>query len=128
MEKTRYKRCDDILIKLAEVQRSQTLKGVESLSPDLGKMISEFAFGEIYSGPVFDLKQRELITLSSLITQGAEEELLQVSFKCALSIGMTFEELMEVVIHCAVYAGFPNALKALSILKKVSDHEYLKTS
>ena len=91
-------------------------------------MISEFAFGEIYSEPVFDMKQRELITLSSLITQGADDNLLQMSFKCAISIGMTMEELMEVVIHCAVYAGFPNAINALNILKNVSDLEYLKTS
>ena len=35
MEKTRYKRCDDILMKLAQVQRTETIKGVESFSPDL---------------------------------------------------------------------------------------------
>ncbi|MBU3113505.1 carboxymuconolactone decarboxylase family protein [Clostridium lacusfryxellense] len=51
-----------------------------------------------------------------------------MSFKCAISIGMTMEELMGVVIHCAVYAGFPNAINALNILKNVSELEYLKTS
>jgi 4-carboxymuconolactone decarboxylase len=125
MENSRYQRGIEIMMKLAGEQGKQAVDGVQSFSPDLGRMIVEFAFGEVYSRPKFDLKQRELITLSSLITQGAGEGQLQFHFNSALNIGMTLEELIEVIIHCAVYSGFPRAVNALDILKKVSEQRDL---
>lgn len=121
METNRYERGAEVIMNLAGEQGIQAVDGVQSVSPDLARMIVEFAFGEVYSRPVFDFKQRELITLSSLITQGAGEEMLIFHFNSAFNCGMSFEELIEVVIHCAVYAGFPRAVSALSILKKVSE-------
>ena len=121
MEKTQYERGTEVIMKLAGEQGIQAVEGVQSFSPDLAKMIVEFAYGEIYSRPVFDFKQRELITLSSLITQGAGEEMLIFHFNSALNSGMTLEEVKEVVIHCAVYAGFPRSISALGTLKKVSE-------
>lgn len=123
MEKDRYGRGAEVIMKLAGQQGIQAVDDVQTFSPDLGRMIVEFAFGEIYSRPVFDFKQRELITLSSLITQGAGAEQLQFHFNAALNSGMSLEELIEVVIHCAVYAGFPRALSALSVLEKISNNE-----
>lgn len=119
MEKSRYQRGTEVIMELAGEQGIQAIEGVQSFSPDLARMIVEFAFGEVYSRPVFDSKQRELITLSSLITQGAGADQLQFHFNSALNIGMSLEELTEVVIHCAVYAGFPRAVSALTILKEV---------
>lgn len=125
MEKNRYQRGAEMMMKLAGEQGKQAVDSVQAFSPDLGRMIIEFAFGEVYSRPTFDLKQRELITLSSLITQGAGEGQLEFHFNSALNIGMTLEEVIEVVIHCAVYSGFPRAVNALDVLKKVAEQRNL---
>lgn len=126
MEKSRYECGTEIIRELAGDHGIKAVDGVKAFSPDFAKILAEFAFGEIYSRPVFDFKQRELMTLSSLITQDAGEEALQFHFKAAFKIGMTLEELLEVVMHCAVYAGFPRALNALGVLKKVSEARNLK--
>jgi 4-carboxymuconolactone decarboxylase len=125
MEDNRYQHGRETMLELGGDQGKQALDVIRSFSPDFEKLIVEFAFGEIYSRPTFDLKQRELITLSSLITQGAAEDQLQFHFNSAMNIGMTLEELIEIVIHCAAYAGFPRAVNALLVLKKVAEQRNL---
>lgn len=99
------------------------IDNLQSFSPDFGKMMIEFGFGEIYSRPIFDLKQREMMTLTSLISQGAGEPQLMFHYKAALHVGLTVEEIKEIAIHCAAYAGFPKASFAMEVLKKIVDSE-----
>ncbi|SEP14285.1 carboxymuconolactone decarboxylase family protein [Propionispora vibrioides] len=118
---TNYQQGIEVLMKLAGDKGKQAVADLHAFSPDLARLIIEFGFGEIYSRPVFDLKQRELITLSSLITQGAGEVTLGFHFNSALNIGITMEELIEIIFHCAGYAGVPCAVSAMHILKKVAE-------
>ena len=62
--------------KLTGDASEKVVKGIESFSPEFGKMMIEFGFGDIYSRPHFNLKQQEIITLTSLISQGASERQL----------------------------------------------------
>ncbi|HEY4554061.1 MAG TPA: carboxymuconolactone decarboxylase family protein [Bacillaceae bacterium] len=110
----------ETLRKLTGDASQDVIENLQSFSPDFGKMMIEFGFGEVYSRPIFDLKQREMITLTSLITQGAAEPQLVFHYKAALHVGWTVEELIEMAIHCAAYAGFPKASFALEVLKKVT--------
>jgi len=114
----RYQRGIEIVTKLAGEQGKGALEELGVFSPDFASKIIEFGFGEIYSRPVLDLKQRELLTLASLITQGAESQ-LQFHFRSSLHIGLTKEEIMEVILHCALYAGFPRALSALQVFQGI---------
>ncbi|WP_342514965.1 carboxymuconolactone decarboxylase family protein [Sporosarcina sp. FSL K6-1522] len=113
----------EILRKLTGNASMDVIENLQSFSPDFGNMIIDFGFGEIYSRPLFDLKQRELITLTSLITQGAGERQLTFHYKAALHVGLTVEEIQEIAIQCAAYAGFPKAAFALEVLKKVVEGE-----
>jgi 4-carboxymuconolactone decarboxylase len=128
MRNERYQRGYETLCKLAGESGQKVVENIESFSPDFGKMMIEFGFGDIYSRPVLDLKQRELITLTSLITQGAGERQLYFHFKAALNIGWTVKELVEVIIHCAAYAGFPRAAAALEILQQLGSDLYFDAS
>jgi 4-carboxymuconolactone decarboxylase len=114
----RYQRGIAIMTEMAGDQGRKAIEGVSAFAPDFARLIAEFGFGEVYDRPHLDLKQRELITLSSLITQGAENQ-LPFHFHSALNIGYTLAELIEVTIHCAVYTGFPRALTALQVLQRV---------
>lgn len=120
MDNNNYEKGSKIMSRLTGEQGKRALEEVQSFSPDFAKLIVE-SFGEIYTRPILDLKQRELLTLSSLITQGASENQLQFHFNAALNIGYTLEEVIEIIIHCSAYAGFPRALNALQILQKVSN-------
>lgn len=86
---------------------------------DVEKYILEFVFGDIYNRPGLDLKQKEIITLSTLIAQGAAESQIRVHMSSALSLGLTKDELIELIIQCIPNIGFPKVLNAISIAKKV---------
>ena len=108
--------------KLSEVDGEQGDKVIQSLNdiaPDLGKFIIEFAFGDIYTRPVLDLKQRELITISSLASLGGTENQLRVHINGALNVGVTPDEIVEVFIQCIPYVGFPRVLNAVAVAKEV---------
>ncbi|WP_373844811.1 carboxymuconolactone decarboxylase family protein [Clostridium sp.] len=108
--------------KLKEVDGTGGTAVVESLkniAPDLGKYIIEFAFGDIYTRPVLDLKQRELITLSALATLGGCETQLEVHINGSLNVGISKEEIIEVFLQCIPYIGFPKVLNAVSVAKDI---------
>lgn len=116
----RYDRGMRTLREMAGEEDVQMIEGMGAFHPDFGHMMVAFGFGDIYSRSVFDLKQREMITLTSLITQGAIEQ-LPFHLHAALNVGMSPEEILELVMHCAAYAGFPKACGALNVVKRVFD-------
>lgn len=108
--------------KLKEVDGTGGTGVVESLkdiAPDLGKYIIEFAFGDIYTRPSLDLKQRELVTLSTLAALGGCEKQLDVHINGALNVRISKEKIIEVFIQCIPYLGFPKVLNAVSVAKNV---------
>lgn len=90
------------------------MERIKTISPDLWEMIVSFGFGDLYSRNTLSYAQREVVTLTSLITQGAFDQ-LKVHLQAALNVGLTKEEIIEIIIHCAGYVGFPKAVQAMSI-------------
>jgi 4-carboxymuconolactone decarboxylase len=86
---------------------------------DLGREIVEFVFGGIYSRPGLSLRDRELITVAMLAAIRGSEPELKFHMSAALNVGLTIEELQEVVIQVAPYAGFPAAINAMRLLRSV---------
>ncbi|HDR8072365.1 TPA: carboxymuconolactone decarboxylase family protein [Bacillus cereus] len=93
-------------------------ENLKDIAPDIEKYIIEFAYGDIYSRPGLDGKQRALITISSLVTQGTEPQ-LELHINMGLTIGLTSTEIVESIIHLIPYTGFPRVLNALTVAKKV---------
>lgn len=119
METSRYEKGLETLGKMVSPEILQeTVERVKQFSPDMAKLIVEFPFGSIYSRPGLDLKQRSLITISSLLTQGAESQ-LDFHIHAALNVGLSPDEVVEAIIHCLPYAGFPKSLGALGVVMKV---------
>lgn len=94
------------------------MAGIKNVSPELWNMIVSFGFGDLYSRDTLSLKQRETITLTTLITQGAFDQ-LKVHIPAALKVGLSKEEITELIIHCAGYVGFPKAVQAMGIAGEV---------
>ena len=108
--------------KLKEIDGDAGEKVIESLkdiAPDLGRYIIEFAFGDIYSRPGLDLKSREIATVAALTALGNAQPQLKVHIHGALNVGCTREEVVEVILQMAVYAGFPAALNGIAVAKEV---------
>ena len=80
--------------------------------------ITRYAWGEIWSRPGLDRKTRSCITLAALVSLRAENE-IAMHVRAALRNGLTPEEIGEVILHTAIYAGLPAANAAFSIAKEV---------
>lgn len=94
------------------------MEGIKDISPDLWNMIVSFGFGDLYSRNTLSHAQREIITLTSLITQGAFDQ-LRVHLQAALNVGLTKEEIIEIILHCTGYVGFPKAVHAMGVAGEV---------
>ncbi len=108
--------------KLAEVDGEagqRVLESLQDIAPDLGRYIIEFAFGDIYSRPGLDLKSREIATVAALTALGNAQPQLKVHIHGALNVGCSREEIVEVIMQMAVYAGFPSALNGIFAAKEV---------
>ena len=92
---------------------------LKDLAPDLNNLMLEFAFGTIYERGVLNFKQRELITITSLLTQGGCENQLRVHIQASSNVGLTQEEIIETFTHCAPYVGFPRVLNAIFVAKEI---------
>ncbi len=115
-------RFDSGLKKLAEIDGEAGKKVIDSLasiSPDLAKYTIEFPFGDIYQRPGLDLKSREIATVAALTALGNCQPQLNVHINGALNVGCKPEEILEVIIQMAVYAGFPAALNGMFVAKEV---------
>jgi 4-carboxymuconolactone decarboxylase len=110
------------LKKLKEIDGEAGQKVIDSLAaiaPDLARYVIEFPFGDIYQRPGLDLKTRELVTVAALTSLGHCQPQLKVHVNGALNVGCRPEEIVEVVIQMAVYAGFPAALNGMFTVKEV---------
>ena len=95
------------------------VKSLEGIAPDLGKYIVEFAFGDIYSRDGLSMQEREMVTMASLLTAGGCEPQLEVHINGALNVGLPPDKIVETLMQCVPYTGFPKVLNAIFTAKKV---------
>lgn len=95
------------------------MKNLEDIAPDLGRFVVEFPYGEVYERSGLDLKSREIATVAALTTLGDTKPELKDHIKGALNVGCSRQEIVEVIIQMAVYAGFPRAINGIAAAKEV---------
>jgi 4-carboxymuconolactone decarboxylase len=91
------------------------------IGPFLPKMVSltdDVLFGDIWERPDLSKRDRSLITVAALIVGGNTEQLTSHLMR-AKDNGLTETELKEVIIHLAFYAGWPKAMSAIAVAKRV---------
>jgi 4-carboxymuconolactone decarboxylase len=84
--------------------------------------IQRYAWGEVWNRPGLDRRQRSMITLATLTALRAENE-IEMHVRAALRNGLTPEEISEVLLHTAVYAGVPAANVAFAIAQRVLEEQ-----
>jgi 4-carboxymuconolactone decarboxylase len=85
---------------------------------DFQDYITRCAWGEVWTRPGLDRRTRSAIKLAALVTLRAEDE-LALHVRAALRNGLTEEEIAEVLLHTAVYAGVPAANTAFAVAQRV---------
>jgi 4-carboxymuconolactone decarboxylase len=119
MSQDRFERGWEKLKEIDGEAGERVIESLKDIAPDLGRYIIEFPFGDIYSRAGLDLKSREIATVAALTALGNAQPQLKVHIHGALNVGCTRQEVVEVIMQMAVYAGFPAALNGISAAKAV---------
>lgn len=122
LEKQRMKKGMQVLRKMG---REQTMFNQQEQYPDLYDLSVGYLFGEIWSRPHLTLRERELITLASNIAL-ARPHGTHSHYRSAKHLGFTHAEIMEVMIHVGMYAGWPAIAHALVQYEEVQKEDAAK--
>ncbi len=104
--------------KLREIHGDRSLATIEGLG-DLGRLIVETAYGDVYSRPGLSVRERQIASVAALVATGRSSQ-LPVHLRSSLKAGLSVDELREVIIQTAVIAGFPPAMNAMSTLNTIA--------
>lgn len=119
MESQWYKRGWEKLKEIDGEAGEQVIQGLADISPDLGKFIIAYAFGDIYTRETLDLKTKEIAVVAILTAMGTAQPQLKVHINGALNTGSTISEVKEVILQMSVYSGFPSTINGMNTLKEV---------
>ena len=95
------------------------IAALADIAPDFATYVFEFPFGDIYSRPGLSLRDREIAAIASLAAMGNATPQLKVHIEAGLNVGLTREEITEILMQMAVYSGFPAAVNGLFAAKEV---------
>ena len=115
----RYERGWEKLKEVDGEAGERVIDSLKDIAPDFARYLIEFPFGDIYSRPGLDLKSREIAVVAALTALGNATPQLKVHIHGALNVGCTRQEVVEVIMQMAVYAGFPAALNGLFAAKAI---------
>lgn len=90
--------------------------------PKLVSLTDDVLFGDVWERKELSPRDRSLITVAALIASGNTEQ-LSAHLNRAKENGLTETELKEVITHLAFYAGWPRAVSALTVAKRVFEGE-----
>ena len=122
MDNERYLRGWEKLKEVDGQAGENVIESLRDIAPDFARLLIEFPFGDIYSRPGLDLKTRELAVVAALTALGNAAPQLKVHLHGARNVGCSEQEIVEVIMQMAVYAGFPAALNGLFAAKEVFAH------
>lgn len=123
MNDERYARGWEKLKEVDGQAGENVIESLKDIAPDFARLIIEFPFGDIYSRPGLDLKVRELAVVAALTAMGNAAPQLKVHIHGARNVGCSRQEIVEVIMQMAVYAGFPAALNGLFAAKEIFSQE-----
>ncbi len=91
---------------------AEAVRSTHDMSPELGRLLEEYAFGDVYVSGSLDLRTRELITIAALIGAGGAPAPVRNHISAASAVGVTHEEIMELFVQLVPIVGFARVLTA----------------
>jgi 4-carboxymuconolactone decarboxylase len=93
-------------------------KSFGDIAPKLAAISEDVLFGDVWRRPELSPRDRSMVTCAALVAMGKTEQ-MNFHFPRAIQNGVTQEELVEIVTHMAFYAGWPNAMSAVTKLREL---------
>ena len=136
MSCTRFELGSEKLKEIDGIGGENVIKSLQDIAPDVGKYIIEFAFGDVYTRPELSMQEREMITITSLLTSGGCEPQLEVHINGSLNVGLSPEKIIETFIQyslhrfsqsfkCHLYRK-ENICRKAYLLDKLYSQQYLR--
>lgn len=107
---------------LEETSKGAGRKVIESMSaiaPDMADFLIDFSYGTVFCRNILTPRKKEIIAIAGMTAVGNMRPQLKVHIRAAINVGLTKEQIIEIMYHTAVYAGFPAALNGISAAKEV---------
>jgi 4-carboxymuconolactone decarboxylase len=125
---TRRQLGEATMAKITGQSGQAVVQSLQDISPALADWIIDFAYGEVFSRSELDLCRRELGTVAALTALGNAQPQLKVHIEGALQVGCRPEEIIEMILQMAVYAGFPSALNGIAAARDVFEQKGVQLS
>ena len=106
-----------VLERLEPGAPGRVVANLDGLSEGLAETVLGFAFADVLARSGLDLRTREMLMVAALTAMGTAPGQLKFHMRAALEAGVTREELVEVVLQMAVYAGVPACMNGIAALK-----------
>ncbi|MEV7598984.1 carboxymuconolactone decarboxylase family protein [Kitasatospora sp. NPDC089797] len=119
LRQERFERGMETLTRVDGEGGQRVVDALADIHPELAHQVVAWGFGDIYSRPELAPRDRQLVTLGMLTALGGCEPQLEVHLNAALNVGLSPTEITEALLHAAVYCGFPKALNATFVARKV---------
>ncbi|MBM7507836.1 3-oxoadipate enol-lactonase/4-carboxymuconolactone decarboxylase [Nocardioides salarius] len=103
---------------LGDAHVDRATAAATDLTGEFQELITEYAWGSIWTRPGLDRRSRSLITLTALVARGHHEE-LAMHVRAARTNGVSVEEIKELLLQTAIYCGVPDANTAFRIAQRV---------
>jgi 4-carboxymuconolactone decarboxylase len=107
---------------LGDEHVDRAVAGTTSFTEPFQDFITRYAWGEVWSRPGLSRPERSIVTLTALAALGREHE-LAMHVKAAVRNGLSAEQIGEVLLQVAVYAGVPAANRAFAIAQEALSAE-----
>ncbi|MEG3635851.1 MULTISPECIES: 4-carboxymuconolactone decarboxylase [Micromonospora] len=107
---------------LGDAHVDRAVAGTDEFTTDFQDLITRYAWGEIWTREGLDRRTRSCVTLAVLATLHHDEE-LAMHVRAALRNGLTPDEVKEVLLQVAVYAGVPAANRAFKVAQETLRQE-----
>ncbi len=121
-EQSRYKNGFAIQNPVYGDEIEKSLRGLpDNMGEDVSKLLTEVCFGDFYTRKGLDIKTRELLVLSILLSNG-NYDTLESHIKGNLKVGNSKEKIASALIQCMPYVGFSSTIKALKLLKETEQN------
>jgi 4-carboxymuconolactone decarboxylase len=91
---------------------------VGDIAPKLAQLTDDVLFGDVWARPELARRDRSLVTIAALVTAGSTEQLVS-HLRLAKQNGLSETELVEAIVHLAFYAGWPQAMSAAAVARRV---------
>ncbi len=96
----------------------RAMAAASDLTTDFQRLITRYAWGEIWARPGLDRRVRSCLTIAMLVALNRSEE-LEMHLRAAISNGLSRAEIKEVLLQTAIYCGLPAANAAFAIAQRV---------